>query len=584
MEDYEKCADLNRWDDNTKCQKIFGFLSGVANDYFKRDIQGHAAADDWGLLKASLFAAFRPMDYDIQVRQALWDRVQKPMEPVISYIIDVKKMALKVNENIDFEDLKFHVLRGIDHRIKQCLKRRDLPDMETLADEAKKIESSLDDEVPTTSLRTTELPVQQALVSLTENLQKMIACLETESSDSSASSSPDLRRQDRTVRCFYCHLTGHVKSQCHKRQYDEREAVLQHSLSGSSDSDSDTDDHRVRHEHRRGDGDEAHYDRYDRRSQTSEWYETREDRSREDEDRSYRRRDLDDSRRHSSPTGSWSQNMTLFGPERRTNEHPQVDVLVGTQQMRALIDTGATSCFISADAFRSLPSPMQTLSACDESVTTADGRTMRGIIGKTNIRIRLSLNGTEKQLETLALVSTTIPYSVVLGIRFLCQADIIVHASRKSVFFADEMNLTALPPSCSDEEMKSGGKGQELMDGIRDDADFKPDRKNGIGKNQQQTGPVDGHCGRTEQQDVQAFVAEKHAIVEQRRQDYSDQRPESCKQIDYARTEGKSRILKLRHGMLRNLQISESTLDRTPESNGPTDGSRRQSTRGTILI
>ena len=119
-------------------------------------------------------------------------------------------------------------------------------------------------------------------------------------------------------------------------------------------------------------------------------------------------------------------------------EHPIVAARVEGSQVQALVDTGATLNFLSYDVFKFLPPSAQSLVPYTGSIKTADNTTMSGIIGKATVTVTLALDGKEKDVTTEVVVTKRLPYSLILGIRYMKQAHLVVDPKQKRVFYGDQ--------------------------------------------------------------------------------------------------------------------------------------------------
>src|ERR1700712_683344 len=51
IDDFEDMCAVNGWQNATKCQKFAAFLDGGARDFYREEIRGKDAANDWNQLK-----------------------------------------------------------------------------------------------------------------------------------------------------------------------------------------------------------------------------------------------------------------------------------------------------------------------------------------------------------------------------------------------------------------------------------------------------------------------------------------------------------------------------------------------------
>lgn len=118
------------------------------------------------------------------------------------------------------------------------------------------------------------------------------------------------------------------------------------------------------------------------------------------------------------------------------NVNPEVTVELDGQEHIALVDSGATSFFIHYDVFKFLHPAEQELTPYHGAVRTADNSALEGILGVAQVNITLTLNGITKCLTTDAIVCKTISYPMILGVRFMSQADLVLHPANQDVYFA----------------------------------------------------------------------------------------------------------------------------------------------------
>lgn len=217
IEDYEDLASVNNWSNRTKCKKLPVFLTGSARDYHREEIRGRDVENNWPQLKAKIKEFFQPVNYETQCREALGSRNQRSAEPVQTYILDMKRLAKQADANMAYKELKYWVLRGMDTRIKTCLTRREIPDMETLVTEARKIEASLAcDPSSGTSAET------KALVDNVQKLTDVVLAL-VQKQTAPQQEQVLMSHREPIVQCHYCGRHGHVKRACRLRQHHREE-------------------------------------------------------------------------------------------------------------------------------------------------------------------------------------------------------------------------------------------------------------------------------------------------------------------------------------------------------------------------
>lgn len=280
VQDYEDLCGVNGWDDATKCQKIPAFLTGGARDYYREEIRGNEVADDWDQLKEALKTFYRPVDHRNHAMITLKQRMQRPLEPVQSYILEMKRLAKLADEQMGPDMVKFWIMEVL------------FPNLQVLTDEARRIEASLatggpemvSPAVPVSVIE----PVEKALQVMTDQFQRMANLMETKPQDKQEGQQTDGQAERRA--CHYCGITGHLMLACRKRLADQQRNERQQPQSQGRNRDS--------------------YPRNERRSD-----ERRDYRRSDSRERSYRRDSSGDRRRDSRS----NERSRDFSSDRRRN-------------------------------------------------------------------------------------------------------------------------------------------------------------------------------------------------------------------------------------------------------------------------
>lgn len=474
LEKYETNARFCRWDEALCCHQLPGFLSGTAYDYYSQEILGTPTADSWPDLCLHLKSFFLPVNHKFIARDQLYKRIQRPGEEAKDFIIAVKRLAARVKDNMDFDDLAYVIIRGLRSDLRSLLLRRDLPDIQTLTKEARLIEATLD-----------PLPV------LHESASAFALSAHSAPHDSSVSQPAAVNQRPppkQRVTCFYCKLGGHTKAACHVRQLDEKNDRLQKreketsGFSSGSDCSSGTTSFRSRSH--------SITNPYRRRFRSScstnnnclnilpehrakrKCYGIRQIRLEADARASRQSKEAmsfyslnhnplthsPDSRlsaspilslsRSASPTMNHLQSLSVpFGSWR-----PCVGVKLFDHQTTALLDSGANATFISTRLAQRLPALIdQLLSPYDQTVVLGDSRPHAGIIGSKELTVTLTINSVLRTVSVKGIIADHLDNDLILGTDALALLGVVIDFRRREIRMptpgANPAAIASPPPS-----------------------------------------------------------------------------------------------------------------------------------------
>ncbi|XP_077505883.1 uncharacterized protein LOC144115507 [Amblyomma americanum] len=121
---YERLSTYNNWDDTTKLNNVFFYLTGVANLWFRNH---EADLSTWTAFKANLTEVFGgPAVRKLRAEHRFRERSRQSGETFTSYIEDVVNLCSRVNPQMSEEDKIKHILKIIEDDDFQMLLSRDL--------------------------------------------------------------------------------------------------------------------------------------------------------------------------------------------------------------------------------------------------------------------------------------------------------------------------------------------------------------------------------------------------------------------------------------------------------------------------
>lgn len=224
------------WDENTKRKRLPVYLTGTARSLYRQDIMGQAM--DWPAIKDLLKSFFLPVDFYANARHQLHERRHQEGEPVHHFILDIRRLARRVSEDMPFDEIKFRALEGMRKEIKHLLLRRELPDVQTLTHNARLVEDSLSSSKQKEHRKTeTEEQKVERKDERKDTLTQVIESLEKRMTRAPAGRR--IRSLKNTL-CFYCGIAGHSKVNCHLLRHDRSSDSSNESSSAASVCESDS--------------------------------------------------------------------------------------------------------------------------------------------------------------------------------------------------------------------------------------------------------------------------------------------------------------------------------------------------------
>ena len=132
------------WDDAQRYRNFIESLRGAAKRWYKLYVKNaqHPPAD-WDELRQAFLDYHTPEDRVDALREQLAKRKQSPNEDVITYITDKRLLCLDVDLNMNFANMKRHIIKGMLPEIKRVILHKSVNNMAELEQNAKNIEKSI---------------------------------------------------------------------------------------------------------------------------------------------------------------------------------------------------------------------------------------------------------------------------------------------------------------------------------------------------------------------------------------------------------------------------------------------------------
>lgn len=119
MNNYERCALSNGWDNAYKLNYLRSFLEGCASDWIMEYAnKAENATKRWDEVKADFIREFGGEDTKKLAKIKFNTRRQIENEDVLTYYYDLRHLATQVNEKMDFNNFLEHFEGGLQNSLK----------------------------------------------------------------------------------------------------------------------------------------------------------------------------------------------------------------------------------------------------------------------------------------------------------------------------------------------------------------------------------------------------------------------------------------------------------------------------------
>ncbi|XP_070378215.1 activity-regulated cytoskeleton-associated protein-like [Dermacentor albipictus] len=141
LDQFERVASFNKWDDAAKIGQVFFSLEGSARTWYENH---ESSLTTWELFKRELLKVVSIVTRKERAERLLEPRIQLPNEPVRGYVEEMKRIFRRADLEMT-EEKKFQFLmRGVKEQLFGSLVRQLPKTAEEFMQEASTIEKTLD--------------------------------------------------------------------------------------------------------------------------------------------------------------------------------------------------------------------------------------------------------------------------------------------------------------------------------------------------------------------------------------------------------------------------------------------------------
>ncbi|KAK8775782.1 hypothetical protein V5799_030874 [Amblyomma americanum] len=141
LDQFERVASFNKWDDAAKIGHVFFSLDGSARTWYENY---ESSLTTWELFKRQLLKVFNSVVRKERAERLLESRIQLPNEPVRSYVEEMKRLFRRADPGKTEEKKVQFLMRGVKEQLFASLVRQPPKTVEEFMQEACTIENTLD--------------------------------------------------------------------------------------------------------------------------------------------------------------------------------------------------------------------------------------------------------------------------------------------------------------------------------------------------------------------------------------------------------------------------------------------------------
>ncbi|KAK8770302.1 hypothetical protein V5799_013234 [Amblyomma americanum] len=141
IDNFERVATFNRWEDEMKLCYVFFSLDGPARTWYKNH---ETTLKTWKLFKSEVVKAFTNILRKEKAQMLLDSRMQHPNETVSMYVEEMQRLFRRADPNMTEEKKTGYLMRGVKESLFGGLVRNPPKTVAEFAEEASTIEKTLD--------------------------------------------------------------------------------------------------------------------------------------------------------------------------------------------------------------------------------------------------------------------------------------------------------------------------------------------------------------------------------------------------------------------------------------------------------
>lgn len=141
LDEFERVATINRWDEEMKLRYVFFSLDGPAKTWYENH---ETTLTTWELLRRDVLRTFTSIMRKERAQLLLESRTQQPNETVNMYVEEMKRLFRRADENMPEDKMVGYLMRGVKESLFAGLIRNPPKTIDEFAQEARTIERTLD--------------------------------------------------------------------------------------------------------------------------------------------------------------------------------------------------------------------------------------------------------------------------------------------------------------------------------------------------------------------------------------------------------------------------------------------------------
>ena len=405
IEEFEYYAGANGWDDNKRRSKLGTYLTGPSREWFTLEVNNTNL--NWDDVKTLFFTQFLPVDYEQHMKRELRNRKQKLYEASANYICAMRAILKRSNQQMSEAEAVDHIIHGM---LPQIAKKLIILNPKTYTDLRK--QANLIEQ----SLKTVQESTDGQLLQLTETLSQ----LNVKSTDNKPkqrrlnynnASNFNSRTSRGTPRCYRCNKLGHVQVNCRSQQFNRNYNNRQQNFGRG-----------------RGNWYSSRGRGFNYRNRNN-GYGNRNFQQNRNRNNNFQN---NNARLVQSTAGEPEQTVHVLNIIGEPSNGFNINVSINGNTIHAILDTGASSCFMSK----------RYANSNDLAITEWKGKGYKmanGVMvypfGETKITISITLNGITRSAELSIYVIKGLNSDIILGYNLIRSMGIVINGRENTVSF-----------------------------------------------------------------------------------------------------------------------------------------------------
>ena len=421
IEEFEYFADSNGWDDAKRKSKLGTYLTGPSRDWFRLEIRNSTLT--WNAIKEAFYAQFLPVGYDQHMRRELRNRRQRLHENSANYICAMRAILQRSGQQMAEAEAVDHIVHNMHPQIAERLIMMNPKTYADLRKQANLVEESL---------KAFEEGNSGQLLQITEALNQM--SLQNNGNQRrlnyNNASTFNSRTKTGSPRCYNCNRIGHVRATCrlpNRQNYNNPRNNQQNNWNRNNQQNNWNRNRGNNRGNYRGNyrGNNNGGQRFRQRGRN----QFNRNQNNNYQNNTYQNNNANLVQSHPNEPDQIVNVLNMIGSP---NKGFIISVAINGHSVHAILDTGASVCFMSYNYANTNNLLMNRWEG--QSYRLANGINVKPF-GETKIQISITLNGVTKSAELLIYVIKGLTSDVVLGYNLIRSMGIVINGRDNTVSF-----------------------------------------------------------------------------------------------------------------------------------------------------